>query len=132
MNPLLGSLLLYVIPPDAYTHSKSLGLLFFLPIQSLQLLLLYFSVLLEIFVGETQGRSAEGRGKASELGGGGDAKKRWKHSHRFLRLVILPGSCCAFLRLPELVNGLSLLLQLGEILPADLLSAKTTFLSSQL
>lgn len=71
-------------------------------------------------------------GKASELGGEGDAKKKWKHSHRFLRLIILPCSRCRFLRLPELVNGLSFLLQLRKILPADLLSTKTTFLSSQL
>lgn len=71
-------------------------------------------------------------GKASEIGVGGGAKKKRKHSRRFLRLIILPGSHCGFLRLPELVNGLSLLLQLGEILPADLLSSETTFLSSQL
>lgn len=55
-----------------------------------------------------------------------------KHLHGFLRLSILFVSGCRFLLLSELVDSLSLLLQLREIVSANLLSTQTSFLRSQL
>lgn len=56
----------YVLPPPgAETHAESLGLLLLLPIQSFQLLLLYFPLLLQIFVGQPQGRSTRWRRRRS-------------------------------------------------------------------